>query len=88
MNGAMLWLLLCPLAVFGACLIAVAAERKNPAVWCGLLVRLSNAALDLSWWFVRLGESCDAFTARWCELKRLDRDASQASKQLKELETK
>ena len=90
MNGADLWLaiLIAPPFVVGALVIANAATRKNPAVWCGLLVRLSNAALDASWWFIRFGESCDAFTARWCELKRLPREDSQASRQLKALEGK
>lgn len=88
MNGACLWLALAPCFAVGCMVVAGAAARKNPAVWCGLLVALSNAALDVSWWFVRLGESCDAFSARWCELKRLDREASRASVQLKALEGK
>lgn len=88
MNGACLWLAFVPFLTLGCMVVAGAAARKNPAVWCGLLVRLSNAAMDVSWWFVRLGESCDSFAARWCELKRLEREESHASKQLRALEGK
>ena len=91
MNGLTLWLAvlaLVPLSGLASVVVVKAAAAKNPAVWCGLLVRASNAALDLSWWFACLGEACDAFSARWCEMRRLDREASRASVQLKALEGK